>query len=256
VADVARGSTGSTVDVPVRDDPAADARADLDQEQVLRLAPVHPVLAPRHDVDVVVDQHGRRKAAVEPLRDREVVPARHDRRVDRVAALELDGPRHPDPDPAYVAVRPADLAQQLGEPLVHPLERPFGPERDVEVGRMLRQRRAGQIARGQPGVSRTEIRHEHEARIAVEREYGRRPSTGRDTASRVSHEPVREQRVDPLRHRGACEPCHPREVGSRHRHLLPDQMEQRSGTRSGGDVLGRHSFQSTPRVGRSDETFA
>ena len=45
---------------PVGHDPAADARTHLDQEQVLGLGPVHPVLAAGHDVDVVVDEHRAR----------------------------------------------------------------------------------------------------------------------------------------------------------------------------------------------------
>ena len=45
------------------DDPALDARADVDVEQVVDLAPVRPVLAERHHVDVAVDQHGRRRSA-------------------------------------------------------------------------------------------------------------------------------------------------------------------------------------------------
>src|SRR5918994_5189882 len=40
VSDVARGAARASVDMPVRDDPAADPRADLDQEEVLRVAPV------------------------------------------------------------------------------------------------------------------------------------------------------------------------------------------------------------------------
>ena len=45
------------------DDAAADAGADLDEHQVLGVAPVGPVLAEGHDVDVVVDEHRRVVAA-------------------------------------------------------------------------------------------------------------------------------------------------------------------------------------------------
>ena len=42
--------------------PAADAGADLDEQQVVDVAPAPSVLAQRHDVHVVVDQHGRAEA--------------------------------------------------------------------------------------------------------------------------------------------------------------------------------------------------
>ncbi len=38
-------------------------------EQVLDVAPVRPVLAERHDVHVVVDEHGRVEVLAEPVRD-------------------------------------------------------------------------------------------------------------------------------------------------------------------------------------------
>ena len=44
---------------PAGDDAAADAGADLDEQQVLGVAPVGPVLAAGHDVHVVVDEHRR-----------------------------------------------------------------------------------------------------------------------------------------------------------------------------------------------------
>jgi len=81
-----RGSAGAPMDVAVGHDAAADARADLDQEQMLGVGPVHPVLAAGHDVDVPVDQHGRAVEVDEPLGDGEVVPARHDRELERVLA--------------------------------------------------------------------------------------------------------------------------------------------------------------------------
>ena len=43
-----------------RDDAAADAGADLDREEVLVLGEAGAVLAERHEVDVLRDQHGDR----------------------------------------------------------------------------------------------------------------------------------------------------------------------------------------------------
>ena len=100
VADVAGRAAGAAVDVPVGDDAAADPGADLDEQQVVGRAPVDPVLAAGHDVDVVVDEDRRAVAIREPLRDREVVPARHDRRADRAARCRTrPGPGTPTPMP-------------------------------------------------------------------------------------------------------------------------------------------------------------
>jgi hypothetical protein len=104
VTDVSRRSASSPVDLPVGDDAATDAGTDLDQQQMLGIRPMHSVLAASHDVDVVVDEHRRAVAAREPLWDREVVPAGHDRRIDGPPALELDGPRHADPDSLHVFI--------------------------------------------------------------------------------------------------------------------------------------------------------
>ena len=80
VADVARGALRSSVDLAVYNDAASDPGSDLDVEEVLHLRPMSPVLAERHDVDVVVDEHTDVAVAPrEPSRDPETVPARHDR---------------------------------------------------------------------------------------------------------------------------------------------------------------------------------
>ena len=102
VADVARRALGAAVDLPPGHDPAADARADLDEQQVVGVAPVREVLAQGHDVHVVVDQHRRRVAVREPVRDREAVPAGHDRRVDRLPRRERDRAGDADADAAHV----------------------------------------------------------------------------------------------------------------------------------------------------------
>ena len=63
------------------------------------LAPVGPVLAEGHDVDVVVDQHRHPVAVREAARDREPVPAGHDRRVAWQAGRGSTGPGTPTPMP-------------------------------------------------------------------------------------------------------------------------------------------------------------
>ena len=115
------------------DDPAADAGADLHVEQVLDVAPVRPVLAQRHDVDVVVDEHRRVVVAREPVGDREAVPAGHHRRRDRLAAPERDRRGHADADPADVAPARSGGSEQLLEALVDPREHDVRASRATSV---------------------------------------------------------------------------------------------------------------------------
>ena len=86
VPDVARRSLRPPVDPAVRDDPGADAGADLDDDDVVVAdGDPGPPLAEGQDVDVVVDPDRRAVAVGEALAHRVAVPAGHDRRRDRAA---------------------------------------------------------------------------------------------------------------------------------------------------------------------------
>src|SRR5690606_14893316 len=117
VPDVAGGALGPAVQPPAGDDAAADAGADLDEEQVLRGGAAVPELAQRQGVDVVVDQDVEVVAVGEVAGDGVLVPARHDRRVDRPPGGELDGPGHADAD----RLDRFQGAARLGEQLPHAL---------------------------------------------------------------------------------------------------------------------------------------
>ena len=99
VPDVAGRPLRAAVEPPVRDDPGADAGADLDDDDVVVAGgDARPPLAEREHVDVVVDPDRRVVAVREPLADRVAVPAGHDRRRDRPAGPELDRTGHADAD--------------------------------------------------------------------------------------------------------------------------------------------------------------
>ena len=96
---VTRAALGATVEMPVRDDPRADARPDLDHDDVgVAGRDARPPLPERQDVDVVVDPDRGAIAGREPLPDRVAIPAGHDRRRDRAARVELDRTGHTDAD--------------------------------------------------------------------------------------------------------------------------------------------------------------
>ncbi len=85
VADVAGRALRAALQDAAGDDAGPDARRDLHEDEVVDLGPGELALAERHDVDVVVDEHGRLEGVAEPARHVEPVPAGHDRRVDRAS---------------------------------------------------------------------------------------------------------------------------------------------------------------------------
>ena len=127
VTDVPGGSARTSVDVPVGHDPAADARADLHEEEVGGMAPVNPVLAAGHDVHVVVHEHRGAVVLREPRRDVEAVPPGHDRGIDRPPGVELHRARHADADPADVGSALPGRLKQLVEAGRHPRQHLAGP---------------------------------------------------------------------------------------------------------------------------------
>src|SRR5215208_610598 len=234
VADVPGGSLRTAVDQAPGHDPAADARTDLDEQQVVRVAPMRPVLAQRHDVHVVVDEHGGVVAGREPARQGEAVPTRHDRRVDGLAGGERDRARHADADAADVRCGAVHLAQQLLEALAHEVEHRLRPGGDVHVERELGERRAGQIADRDARVGGAQVGGEHDARELVEGEDGRWPPARRAAAARLVDELVRQQRIDALGHRGAGQAGPPREVRTGDRLAVADEPQDAAGTQERG----------------------
>lgn len=102
------------VDGAADDDAAADARTDLDAEEVAHGAGHARVLLPhRHQVRVVVDRDGAAQLLAQCLADREAVPAGHDRRCDGDALGEADRSRYADPG----------AVEAFGEPGVPELRR-------------------------------------------------------------------------------------------------------------------------------------
>ena len=135
VADVARAALRAAMDPAPRDDPGADRPPDLDEQQVLDLPPVRPVLAQGHGVDRGLDQGRDFEARRQPVAGREVVPAR----------------RQPDADAAHRGGIDPRRGEQLPEPVGHQAE---------QHPPAARRRRAGttRSARGAPARSQTATR--------------------------------------------------------------------------------------------------
>ena len=128
------------------------------------------------------------------------------------------GPGHADADAAHVGRGAADLLEQLGEAVRHPLQDLLRPERDVQVGRPARPAaRPRRSLTGDPRVGRAEVGDQDHAGLVVERQHGGRAAAGRGAAARLVDEVLAQQRLDALGHGRAGEAGRPREVGARDR---------------------------------------
>ena len=233
VPDVAGRAVGAAVHVPAGDDARADAGADLHEQQERLVAPVHPVLADRHDVHVVVDQRRHAEVLRQPLAHRVVVPARHDRRVHGPAGDVLDRPGQADADAAERAEVAAGLAQQLLDRRLEPGEQRVGAFGDRDVVRLLGEDLAAQVGDRDAGVGGADVGADHDAGLAVEGERGRRSAAGRRAVG-PGHQPlVGEQHVDALGDGRAGQPGGGGEVAAGDGVAVPHQVEDRAGRAAG-----------------------
>ena len=122
---------------------------------------------------------GRVVVLREPARDREAVPAGHDRRRDRLTARERDRAGDADADAADV-VRRGDRSRRAA-----PSKRSCtaastisGTVGDVHVERRLGERRAREVGHDQAGVGGAEVGDQDDSRALVEHQHRRRAPTG------------------------------------------------------------------------------
>ena len=121
VPDVAGAPVVAAQQRAAGDDAGADPGGDLDEDHVREVRPVAAVLAERHGVDVALQQRRRTEARGQPVGHRVVVPAGHDRRVDRAPGGDLDRARDADRDAQHVGPRVPRLGQQLVEGALDPV---------------------------------------------------------------------------------------------------------------------------------------
>ena len=228
--DVARRAVHAPVDAAVGDDARPDAGGDLDEHHVLEAVPEHPVLAQRHDVHVVVDQDGHAVALAQHVGDRVAVPARHDRRADRPAGLEVDRAGQPDPERQHVPAPAAGGREQAVERRAQPVEHGVRPVADGDRLLDLGQRRAGEVAHRQAAVGRAEVGGEHDAGILVHRERGGRPPARRAARAVALHDQARrEQHTDALEDGRPRQPRGGDEVAAADRDPAADEAEDDPG---------------------------
>src|SRR5690606_15221005 len=152
VADVAGDPLSAALQEPTGDDAGPDSRGDLHEDQVLGLRPRERAFAERHDVDVVVDEHGYFEVLLHPAGHIEAVPARHDGRVDGLAAAVLHRAGQSDSDRDEVLLVVLDALAQPTSGIDHPAEHLLRPFSDV-VGLVDRaQSGAGEVGDGEGRV--------------------------------------------------------------------------------------------------------
>src|SRR6478735_8074858 len=147
---------GASAPLAVGDDARADAGGDLDEEHVGDVGPGAAVLAQGHDVHVVVDEDRRVEVLREDAGDVDVVPARHDRGVDRAAGGVLDGTREPDAHAHEVVGAAAGGRDELRAGLGDPRQDDVGPVGDGERRVGLRQDVRREVGDGETCVRRTQ----------------------------------------------------------------------------------------------------
>ena len=181
VADVAGTALGAAMEAAVGDDPGADARPDLDDDDVVVAGgDAGPPLPEGEDVDVVVDPDRRAVARGEPLADRVAVPAGHDRRRDRPAGRELDRARHArSRSPTAAPGTPWVVASSWSN---SSSTRPSPTSGPASISRRLVVMAEDPAVEGRDrdvDARRAEVRDEDVPGLGPERQLARRPAAGR-----------------------------------------------------------------------------
>ena len=199
VPDVAGRALRPAVDAAVRDDPGADAGADLDDDDVVMAnRDPRPPLAEGEDVHVVVDPDRRPIAVGESLADRISVPARHDRRADRPPGAKLDGTGHADADAPEPAGQVAGRGGQLREQLVDAGEAAFRPGRNVGRLVAVAEDPAVEVRDGHVDAGRPEIGDQQMAGIGAKAHPPRRAAARARAGLGLDDEAELHQLVDAL----------------------------------------------------------
>ena len=105
VPDITGRSLCSTLQHPAGDDTGTDTRGNFDEDHLGDIGPRRDLLAERHDVDVIVDEHRCIEFRLNGRRDIESMPPGHDGRADGAPRRELDRPRYPDAYPRNAFAR-------------------------------------------------------------------------------------------------------------------------------------------------------
>lgn len=180
VTDVAGAALGAAVQPSARDQAGADARADLEIDQVLLgAAQAGSQLAEGHEVDLVVHPDRRVIAGAEPAADVIAVPAGHDRRRDRAARRELDRPGDADADPPDGGATVRQGRDEPVEELLDPAKDRFRPRRDVARLLVVFHDLAVEIGQGDADAGGAELRREQQSRVGAEVNLARWPAAGR-----------------------------------------------------------------------------
>jgi len=156
--------------LPVTDDASADARRRLDKEQVVLGRPVGALLAERHDVDVVVDEHRHVERAPHVTWHVEVVPAGHNRWVCGPPRRVFDRTGQADADAAQLGPAITEGVEQLVCAVDHEIEHRAWTGLDSDLRAKARKHCANESSDRDYTVRRPQVYGKHHARGRVEGE--------------------------------------------------------------------------------------
>ena len=101
------------VHLAVAHDAAANASTDLDHQEVFNIALQTPLLAQRHQVHIVVDEHRSSEFLAQIVLDGKAVPLGHQRRVNQLPADKIHRARHTNTNANDLFARISALLEQL-----------------------------------------------------------------------------------------------------------------------------------------------
>jgi hypothetical protein len=145
--DVTGAPLEATIEFTVDNDPGADARTDLDEEEALRVPGTPGASLPEgHHVHVVVNKTGNAEMRGDLVTHGVAIPPRHDRRTHNTPEGSIDRPGKPDSDPLERASVVANPVEEIPNDLVCPGENDDRSLRNVDGFGMRREHRRLQVA--------------------------------------------------------------------------------------------------------------
>ncbi len=174
---------------------------------------LRPVLAERHHVDVVVDEHGHREVVGEIRRDRDPVPSGQDQWADHAPGLDVHRPGNADADASYGVASVGGPGKQLVKAASDFGQHRIGPLAAVRLEDVFRQDLSRQIADGELCSARTHGGGEHDPSRRVELQPRGWPAAGGGTIGALHDKPLFEKLAHPQRDRGARHAGEARDVG-------------------------------------------
>lgn len=179
MADIACGTLRATIKAAFRNDAAADARPDLDENHLADVCPSLPMVAQRQKVHVVLGVDWNAESFFKMLPDFEIVPSDHHGRTDDPAVGVVYRGRQAYADAQHVAGCFANPRQKRLELLFDPVQNHSRAAQNIERFRDFREDARLQVGDGDADMLLANVDGEDDSKVAVEVEGACRASATR-----------------------------------------------------------------------------